>query len=392
MISQLTLPELVKKVKHSIKRGPFGGSLKKEIFVEKGYTVYEQQHAIHKNFKSARYFIDETKYRELSAFKVNAKDLIVSCSGTIGKIAEIPLEFEKGIINQALLKITLDEKIVLNSYFIRLFESYITQNKLFKMSHGSGLKNFPPMATVKALKFPIPPLETQKKIVAILNEADKLRQLDKQLIEKYDALTHSLFLDMFEGKTEVVEKIELGRVIKLIGGGTPSKKIDSYWDGDIPWASIKDLKSDRLINTIDSITISGVKNSATKIIPKGSLIIATRLDVGRAAICEYDMAINQDLKAIKVIRDVNIQFLLHLFKSKKPYFESVASGATVKGIKIEHITKLEVVLPDIEIQNQFAERVKSIEVQKNQAQKSLIQAENLFNSLLQKAFKGELVK
>jgi type I restriction enzyme S subunit len=239
------------------------------------------------------------------------------------------------------------------------------------------------------IQIPLPPLPQQQKIANILDAADALRQNDKALIAKYDELTQALFLDMF-GDPVSSKIIELGEVIKLIGGGTPSKMIDEYWIGTIPWASVKDLKSDLLTSTIDHISEAAIANSATNLIPAGSLIIATRMAVGKAVICLQDTAINQDLKAVKIIGEANVKFLQHLFKSKESYFDSVSSGATVKGIKIEHITKLKVPFPPIELQNQFAKRVAVIEEQKAIAQKSLEKSEELFNSLLQKAFKGEL--
>ena len=98
MIQELTLPEIATSDRHSMKRGPFGGALKKDIFVDEGYVVYEQQHAIYKRFNDVRYYIDEIKYKELVAFKVEEGDLIISCSGTIGKIAEVPKGFKPGII------------------------------------------------------------------------------------------------------------------------------------------------------------------------------------------------------------------------------------------------------------------------------------------------------
>lgn len=109
----LTLPDIVEKGKHSIKRGPFGGTLKKEIFVSQGYLVYEQKHAIHNDFDFARYYISEDKYKELEMFKVVPGDLIISCSGvTLGRIAKIPKNAKPGIINQALLKISLDKAVI----------------------------------------------------------------------------------------------------------------------------------------------------------------------------------------------------------------------------------------------------------------------------------------
>ena len=87
-------------------RGPFGGSLKKNCFKKSGYAVYEQQHAIYGDF-TFRYFIDESKFQEMKRFEVLPQDIIMSCSGTMGKISIVPDETPKGIINQALLKLTV---------------------------------------------------------------------------------------------------------------------------------------------------------------------------------------------------------------------------------------------------------------------------------------------
>ena len=89
-------------------RGPFGGALKKEFFVPYGYKVYEQKNAIYSDVTLGRYYIDYLKFNELRRFEIKESDFIISCSGTIGKICQIPQNFEKGIINQALLKVTLN--------------------------------------------------------------------------------------------------------------------------------------------------------------------------------------------------------------------------------------------------------------------------------------------
>ena len=79
-------------------RGPFGGSLTKSIFKKDGYAVYEQQHAIYNQFDNSRYFIDEKKFKEMERFELKSGDLIMSCSGTMGKIAIAPKNIKKGII------------------------------------------------------------------------------------------------------------------------------------------------------------------------------------------------------------------------------------------------------------------------------------------------------
>ena len=326
-------------------------------------------------------YITKEGYNSCSTTLVPIGSLLFTSRAPIGHIA---INKKEACTNQG-FKTLVPKDGVDVEYLYYVLKKNVPQ--LQDLGNGATFKELS-KATISKFKIPLPPLDQQKKIAAILDAADAYRQKTKALIEKYDELTQSLFLDMFGDNNGDLTK--LGKVIKTVGGGTPSKDIERYWNGEIPWASVKDLKSDRLNKTQDSITQSGVDNSATRVVPKGSLIVATRMAVGKATICEMDVAINQDLKAIEIIGEINTTYLLYLFKSKESYFDSVSSGATVKGIKIEHIMNLNVNLPDYSNQNQFAERVQAIEEQKAQAEASLTQAEDLFNSLLQRAFKGEL--
>jgi type I restriction enzyme S subunit len=344
------------------------------------------------NLNSTKHYLSEDEaYNKYKHFLVDEGDLLIACSGiTINtfykKIAFIKSKDLPLCLNTSTMRFKSLAGIELRYFFYYLQTKYFTK-QIQKLITGSAQLNFGPSHMGK-IEILLPPIDQQKKIAAILDAADAYRQKTKALITKYEELTQSLFLDMFGDDTGTLT--ELGKVIKTVGGGTPSKDNEQYWNGNIPWASVKDLKSDRLTKTQDFITQSGVDNSATRVVPNGSLIVATRMAVGRAVICEMDVAINQDLKAIQTTGKINITYLLYLFKSKKNYFDSVSSGATVKGIKIEHITKLKVNLPNYSKQNQFADSVKAIEAQKAQAQASLAKAEDLFNSLLQRAFKGEL--
>ena len=181
-----TLEELVdKSEKNSLKRGPFGGSLKKDDFVDDGYLVYEQRHAIHNDFEYEKYYIDEEKFKSMEIFKVMPGDLIISCSGvTLGRIAEIPRNAKEGIINQALLKISLNNRIIINEFFIQQFRSEEIQNHLFSFSRGSGIPNFPSMNEVKKIKFICPNLEEQIRYESIVKQIDKRKiEIEKSLRE-----------------------------------------------------------------------------------------------------------------------------------------------------------------------------------------------------------------
>ena len=193
-----TLPEMVNEDKNAIKRGPFGGALKKDDFVENGYLVYEQRHAIHNDFDYAKYYITQKKYDEMIGFKVVPGDLIISCSGvTLGRIAEVPKGAKEGIINQALLKLSLNQQIMLNTFFIHQFRGEEIQEILFGFSRGSGIPNMPSMSEVKSVKFICPPLELQKEYCDFVQQVDKSREEVKKSLEKTQQLYDSLMQEYF---------------------------------------------------------------------------------------------------------------------------------------------------------------------------------------------------
>ena len=194
-----TLEEIVdKNKKYSLKRGPFGGSLKKDDFVDSGYLVYEQRHAIHNDFEYEKYYINKEKYNSMDMFRVIPGDLIVSCSGvTLGRIAEIPKKAKEGIINQALLKISLDKEIMNNAFFIQQFRSDEIQNCLLGFSRGSGIPNFPSMNEVKKLKFICPNIKEQLKYENIVQQIDKQKVEIQNSLEEMQKLQESLMNKYF---------------------------------------------------------------------------------------------------------------------------------------------------------------------------------------------------
>ncbi len=150
--------------------------------------------------------------------------------------------------------------------------------------------------------------------------------------------------------------VKLGELVTIKGGGTPSKKIEDYWNGSIPWASVKDLKENEISKTQDAITELGVSNSATNIIPAGTILTATRMALGKFAINTVDMAINQDLKALFINDEekVDRDFLIRFLESKAQYIDSEGKGATVKGITLDFLKSLEIPLPPLDEQKRIA--------------------------------------
>ena len=175
------LPELVKEGRYSIKRGPFGSSLKKQFFVPSGYKVYEQKHAIRDDFEIGEYFVNEEKYLELKAFDLKPRDIIISCSGTVGRIAVAPDNLMPGIINQALLKISLNEDEIEISFFTYWFNNYVNNGSL--STKGAAIKNIVSVKELKAIPIKVPSLNSQKEIC---NQFDRYSQLSKQTQSKLE--------------------------------------------------------------------------------------------------------------------------------------------------------------------------------------------------------------
>jgi restriction endonuclease S subunit len=140
-----------------------------------------------------------------------------------------------------------------------------------------------------------------------------------------------------------ISNVFLGDVVDIIGGGTPPKNVPSYWNGSIPWASIRDLKTRYISETEHSITPEGLKSCSTNLIPAGAVIIASRVGLGKAVQALQDTAINQDLRGLLPKKDGQIShdFLFYWAKAKAPEIIAAGSGATVQGVRLEFLRSLQ---------------------------------------------------
>lgn len=153
-------------------RGPFGSALKRGDMKEDGIPVYEQQHAIY-NSRDFRYYIDEQKFNEMKRFQVKKDDLIISCSGTVGKVSIIKDDDPKGIISQALLLLRADTNKVLPLYLKYFFSSREGYSAIVSRSSGSVQVNIAKRSVIEQIPLKLPQIKTQRKIVGVLSSIDE---------------------------------------------------------------------------------------------------------------------------------------------------------------------------------------------------------------------------
>ena len=262
---------------------------------------------------------------------------------------------------------------------------------------GAGLKHVS-KHHISDLKIPVTTLHEQKKIAAILDAADDYRQKTKALIEKYDELTQSLFLDMFgdpfieNNKKNIVPFKELTNRITY-GFTNPMKHLDS----GIPILTAKNIRNGYIDYEKTHFADEEEYNKLTiKSKPeKFDILITKDGSIGRTAMLESDfpVCINQSVALVKPKKEiVNPKYLVGYLVSApvQRKIQNMGKGAGLKHLQITELAEFPTVLFSLNEQNQFAERVAQIETQKQQAEASLVKAEELFNSLLQRAFKGEL--
>ena len=147
-------------------------------------------------------------------------------------------------------------------------------------------------------------------------------------------------------------------LLKVVGGGTPSRNIDKYWNGSILWASVKDFEDNKftLDNTQESITTLGLLNSSSNLVAKGIPVICTRMAVGRIAILAKPIAINQDLKALYPdTSKITCKYLVLLLHFIRPIVETLSIGSTVKGISLKHLLEIKINIPPLPEQEKIVE-------------------------------------
>jgi type I restriction enzyme S subunit len=351
--------------------------------------------------KSSRFINKETAIKLRCTFLKKGDVLIARMPEPLGRACVFPMDEENKYVTAVDVCIIRPKENCLSSYLKYTLNSVDIRNSIYRQKTGTTRERIT-RKKLGELQIPLPPIEQQKKIAAILDAADAYRQKTKALIAKYDELTQSLFLDMFGDPVKNEKGWEAIKLGKVCGVGSSKRVfVDELVKEGIPFYRGTEVGK---LGEGKSITPSlFIKKEHYEILKehrgvpkKGDLLMPSICPDGRIWVVDNDAEFYfKDGRVLWIevnsIKMNSTYLKYHLKGSFYANYNNIASGTTFAELKIVALKNLDVLYPNLKLQNQFAERIQAIEVQKAKAQASLDKAEELFNSLLQRAFKGELV-
>lgn len=378
-------------------RGPFGSALKRGDMKENGVPVYEQQHAIYDS-RGFRYYIDEQKFVEMKRFQVNTDDLIISCSGTVGKVSIIRDDDLKGIISQALLLLRVDKNKILPLYLKYFFSSRDGYNAIVSRSSGSVQVNIAKRDVIEQIPLMLPKIETQRKIVGVLNSIDKKidenERINKNLLEQALAIYKDWFCDyaLSDGILPENWKITtIGAISSLVTRGIAPKYDDSSDQIVLNQKCIRD-------HTID-ISLSRrhlPKKINEKWISKGDLLINSTGTgtLGRVAQVWFEannMTVDSHVTIVRPKDPILQSYIGFWGLSHESEIEAQHTGSTGQTeLPRDRVKAMELPLPDEDTLSKFNELVIPMTSTVISNQEENARLSQLRDALLPKLMSGEL--
>lgn len=318
------------------------------------------------------------------------QDILIAWDGANAGTIGYGLE---GAIGSTIAKLQIIESEIDTKYLGKFLQSKF--DYLRERCTGATIPHIS-KAVLCSLKIPLPPLPEQQRIAAILDAADALRKKTQQLIDSYDELAQSVFLDMFGDPVKNEkgwEKRKLGTITEISSGSTPSRRNDSYFEGNIPWIKTTELRGNQINDSLEKISKEALRNTSCRLYPAGTILIAMYgqgVTRGKVGVLGIEAATNQACAALPPSNRMDFNYLFYYLKFSYEDLRNLGRGGNQPNLNIGLVKAFEVLSPPLSLQTQFAQKIELIEKQKELAKQSLRESEDLFQSLLQKAFKGEL--
>ena len=365
-------------------RGPFGSALKRGELLDEGIPVYEQQHAIYDN-RDFRFFIDDKKFEEMKRFQVQTDDLIISCSGTVGKVSIIEEDDPKGIISQALLLLRVNKKRIEPLYLKYFFTSREGYNSIVSRSSGSVQVNISRREVIESIPLNLPDIDTQKKIVGVLSAIDRRikvnEKINKNLQEQAQALYTNMFLHNISNQwSDGV----LSDVAEIIMGQSP--KGDTYNEDGVGTVFFQGRGEFGFRFPTRRLFTTDPKRMAQS----NDVLMSVRAPVGDLNVAYEPCCIGRGLAAIRS-KDAHQSFVLYTVFSLREKLDMFNGEGTVFGsINRDALNSMPIVIPKKEEMNRFEEIVAPMDATIRDNYEEICHLCAIRDSLLPRLMSGEL--
>lgn len=302
-----------------------------------------------------------------------------------------------GVCSTDIIPIKPDSDLLIREflgYFLRTPEFVSTINT---KATGANLPRVSPNALLDVY-IPLPPLDTQRKIVAILDKAEATQRLRAEADALTQELQRSAFLEIFGNPVKNEKgwvKKPLREFGEIITGNTPPRERAEYYGNHIEWIKSDNINTPFTYLTRSEEMLSKQGADVGRIAPKGSVLITCIAGsiscIGNTAIADREVAFNQQINAIVPNKSVNPVFLYHLFRNSQGYIQKFSTHSMKGMISKGVLSSIPLILPPVEIQDSFASIAQQIEEIRNQQHESTYEVSSLLNALMSKAFIGELI-
>jgi len=295
------------------------------------------------------------------------------------------------LLNQRIVKICNFKPDVLEGFIFYQLPSILKRLEI-QIAQGT-VKNIllPHLSNLKVL---VPPLKIQHQIVERLDVIKKAQELNDKQIALAEELFQSLLNKELNPKGKNWEIKNLREVTRVESGGTPATKNLEYWNGKILWLTPKELSNFQDIEIYDTerkITELGLNHSSAKLLPTGTVLLTSRAPIGYVAIAGKPMATNQGFKNFICKKEfLNNRFLYFFLKYKTKEIRSLGRGATFGEVSKTIVSNIKIPLPPIETQRRIVEKLSAVQEYKKKLVEQKQKFQELFDSVLNKSFKGQL--
>ena len=343
-------------------------------------------------FEEPRFLSEEDFERENRRTKISEGDVLITIVGTVGRTAVVDSNMPAFTLQRSVAVLHPKKDICSGRflmYALRGKRSYIENRAKGVAQKGIYL------GEVSDIDIHIPDITEQALMIDKLDKVCNVIRLRQQELAELDNLIKARFVELFGDaihndkgwETDTVEKL----CKEIYGGGTPSKLHPEYYeDGDIPWVSSKDMKTDVLTDSQIKINQLGVDNSTARMVPINSVIMVIRSGILKhtlpVAINAVPITVNQDLKVFIPNERVLTRFLAVQFKMHEKDILSRVRAVTADNIEFNSLKQRELIVPPIELQQEYVSFLEQIDKSKVVVQKALDEAQLLFDSLMQEYF------